>query len=293
MADAGGELHRSTSRTVSPTCTRSPLRELRRLVHLLAVHERAVASTEIFDPERAVAVERARVHLRDERVERERHRAAAAAPERDSPSTGTRRPLRPRARRTHEAPRLAATARAWRGRRSATARGRAPARACPRSSRATIQHDPREEQVEQREEAELQEREDESDICPLRLLVADRGCTDDDHVAVVERVLLHHDAVDLRAVDRAEVDDTKPWSPRRISAWWRDTCGSESGTAQSGMRPIATGSSPSVDPAAVGEHQRARRARRRPRRSRRRREVARRPACSSATSATSTGPTKR
>ena len=61
---------------------RSPRAELRGTVDLAAVDERAVGRARVFDPEVAVAVGDARVHLRYERVERERHCAAAAAPER-------------------------------------------------------------------------------------------------------------------------------------------------------------------------------------------------------------------
>ena len=51
-------------------------------------------------------------------------------------------------------------------------------------------HDPREEQVQDREEAELQERELGIGHRPLRLLVADLGFTDGDHVAVFEHLLV-------------------------------------------------------------------------------------------------------
>ena len=41
---------------------------------------------------------------------------------------------------------------------------------------------------------------------------------------------------------RAEVDDAEAAArSRRTSAWWRETCGSESATAQSGRRPITVG----------------------------------------------------
>ena len=75
-----GELHCApTSSTVSPTCTRSPFVSIVASVQLVAVDERAVGRAEILDPKVAVPVERAGVHLRDERVERERDAAAAAA----------------------------------------------------------------------------------------------------------------------------------------------------------------------------------------------------------------------
>ena len=86
----------------------------------------------------AVAVERARVHLRDERVERERHRATAAAAERDLAVDRERRARFGRGLDEHEPPRLAA---ACRGVGGGLRRGAAPGTGAgvPRSSRATIQ----------------------------------------------------------------------------------------------------------------------------------------------------------
>ena len=203
---SGGEPHRSTSRTVSPTCTRAPLADAHGFVHLLAVYVRSVARPEVFDPEVAVAVERAGVHLRHERVERERDVATTAAPERDFTVDGEGGTGFGRGFEQHEPPRFAAA-----GSRGHGGGLRHNRRGCRRRRAADLARDdpddPREEQVKNREQAELQEREYGLRHRPLRLLVADGGFTDADHVTIGQRVFLDLGAVQHGAVHRVQVDD--------------------------------------------------------------------------------------
>ena len=233
------------------------------LVHLLAVHERAVASSRASSTHRVPSRSKARACTCDTNVSNASGTVQPPPrPSVTSPSTGNAAPasaagstttsrhgLRPRAR----AGAGAAAARRATVRRSRCGRGRAAqlARDDP--------HHAREEEVEQREQAELQEREYRVGHRPLRLLVADRGCTDDDHVAVGERVLLHLDAVHLRAVQSSSRSTTsKPYSSRRTSAWWRDDLRvGERDRRSRGAGRCAPGSSPSAMRRAVGEDQRA------------------------------------
>ena len=128
----GGELHRSTSSTVSPTCTRRPCATCVGSCTCSPFTNVPLRRAEVLDPERAVAVEGARVHLRHERVERERHRATAAAAERDLAVDRERgAALRSRARRrTSRHGACGRVARRRRGARRGRGAARVPAPAC-------------------------------------------------------------------------------------------------------------------------------------------------------------------
>ena len=127
--------------------------------------------------------------------------------------------------------------------------------------------DAQEEEVQQRQQAQLEEAEQvlgHVAVRSLRRVEANARRPDGDGVAVLELVL---------ADGRRRSPWCRWWSPRsttrkpvpngRTSAWRRLTLGSARVISQSGRRPMSTGFSDERDALAGGQHERAG-ARRRP-----------------------------
>ena len=138
------------------------LADTRRLRDLLAVQERPVRGAEVLEVELTVPLDDARVHLRRERVRGERDRAAAAAADRRltvDPLVATALGV---GLGDDDPPALAGGARGA-GALATARRGRGAAQLA-----ADDPHDAREEQVEQREQAELEDGQDLFRHAPFR-----------------------------------------------------------------------------------------------------------------------------
>ena len=124
---AGGELHRApTSSTVSPTCTRSPLRTRAACATCLPFTNVPFVEPRSSMQQLPVALDDARVHLRHERVDRRGDRAAAAATDRRLAVDPTAsRTARCRAAATTTSPALAGSRGRRRAARPARGHGRA------------------------------------------------------------------------------------------------------------------------------------------------------------------------
>src|SRR5438477_6494434 len=135
------------------------LTQLHGLADALVVDERAVGRAGVLDPEGAVAVERARMHLRHEGVECERHRATAAAAYRHVAVDGVSASPFGLGRYDDQPP-LASLRGAARADRRRRRRGdewsRRGCGATPKLA-GDDPDDPHEEHIEQREQTELQD----------------------------------------------------------------------------------------------------------------------------------------
>ena len=250
---------------------------------------------EVFDPSVPSRSRRARVHLRHERVERERHRAAAAATDRGlAVDPYGRARFGRRARRT-----TSRHLRASPGRRGAAAAAGdgsgGPVRAC-RAARAPTTHTTRaRNRYSSASRQNFRTVRTGSDIVPLRLLVAEGGCTDR-RSRRRRRASCSCTTTPLtsRAVSRAEVDDAEAVVvaadlgvvARHLRVGERDRA-----VGQAADRPRLLAE---LHPAAVGRA-RARRSVPPSARRRSRRRPARSPTLAAfgrRRSATSTGPTK-
>ena len=260
-----------TSSTVSPTCTWSPLRSLRRLVRSACRSRTCRWWSRGLRPTASPSRSTTRACTCDTNVSNAS--GTVQPPPRPivaSPSTANVVPALGVGLDDDEPPRRGLARRLAAG--AGAGGGRDAGAGVPAQLARDDPHDAREEQVQQREQAELEDGEDRFGHAPAttprsgsrlrRSTITSPSCE------VAARAPRRRSPVCRSCEPRSTT--RKPCSSRRISAWWRDDL-------RVGERDRAFGQPPDhgrvlaeLHPAAVGEHERAGGRRPRLRRSRRR-----------------------